>query len=76
MVPPAATGDSRPGAAQTYFGKGRCKIGVAHKDGSVSFRVIEFSITFRDTSDERGLADVDYLDPTTVDKLPPDTELK
>jgi hypothetical protein len=73
---PAPTGDARKGAMQTYFGKGRCRVGLAHRDGTVSFRVIEFSVTFRDTQDERGIADVDYIDPTTVDKLSPDTVLK
>ncbi len=67
---------SRGGGAQTkknepttYTASGRFKLGMAYKD-SVSYRMAQFSITFRDSRDDRGLPDVDFIEPTTIDLLP------
>jgi hypothetical protein len=76
MLISAPTASSvKPGQARTYTAKGRCRLGVCHPEGHASSRVIEFSITFRDVMDDRGLADVEYIDPTTIDELPRGTPL-
>jgi hypothetical protein len=65
----------RAGEAKTYSAKGRCKVGVMHRAGHASSIVIEFTITFRDVLDDRGLADVEFVDPTTIDELPRGTPI-
>ena len=65
----------REGEPSTYRAKGRCRLGVCHPEGHKSSKIIEFSLTFRDTEDAMGLADVDYIDPTTIDELPKTTRL-
>lgn len=74
MVAPSATG-GKDGEAKTYSAKGRCKVGVIHAGGHSSTKVIEFSITFRDVLDDRGLADVEFVDPTMIDELPRGTPI-
>lgn len=66
-APSAAAG--KEGEAKTYSAKGRCKVGICHPGGHSSSKVIEFSLTFRDVLDDRGLADVEFIDPTTIDEL-------
>jgi hypothetical protein len=66
---------AKAGQARTYTAKGRCRLGVCHPEGHASSKLIEFSITFRDVMDDRGLADVEYIDPTTIDELPRGTPL-
>ena len=53
----------------TYQGAGRAKLGVLHPKGHTSTKYVEFSISFKDTVDERGLPDVVYVDPTTIDEI-------
>jgi hypothetical protein len=36
---------------------------------------IEFSLRFRDVVDDRGLADVEFMDPTVIDELPRGTPI-
>lgn len=64
---------AKKGEGRTYSASGRCKLGVCHPAGHSSSRVIEFSITFRDITDDRGMADVEFIDPTSIDELPPGT---
>ena len=65
----------REGEPQTFRGSGRCKVGVCHPEGHKSSKIIEFDISFRDIKDDRGLADVEYFDPTTIDELPRTTRI-
>lgn len=58
----------REGEPQSYSAAGRCKIGACGDD-SVTYRMIEFKISFRDVVDDRGLADVVYMEPTSIDEL-------
>lgn len=62
----------KKGEPQSYTAAGRCKIGVCHASHA-TFKVIEFKISYRDILDDRGLADVEYFDPTTIDELARDT---
>lgn len=62
------TTEGKPGGPQSYRAAGRCKVGVAQGKSLVT-KYIEFSISYRDVVDDRGLADVVYFDPTTVDEL-------
>lgn len=70
-APSASAG--KAGEARTFSARGRCKLGVCHPGGHSSSMLIEFSISFRETADDRGLADVEFIDPTTIDELPPGT---
>lgn len=65
----------KAGEAKTYFAKGRCKVGITHSAGHSSSKIIEFTLTFRDVLDDRGLADVEFMDPTTIDELPRGTPI-
>lgn len=58
----------------TYTARGRFKLGMVH-DANCCFRIAEFNITFKDTVDERGIPDVDFLEPTTIDLLPKGAKL-
>jgi hypothetical protein len=69
LSPPSATA-GKAGEARTYSARGRCKLGVCHPGGHSSSMMIEFSLSFRDVIDDRGLADVDFIDPTVIDELP------
>lgn len=70
--PVATTVEGKP---STYTASGRCKLGVCHPEGHKSSRIIEFRISFRDVKDERGLEDVQFFDPTTIDELPRSTPI-
>jgi hypothetical protein len=59
----------KPGEGKTYKAAGRFKAGVCHPKGNMTTQFLEFSITFKDVVDDRGLPDVRYVDPTTVDVL-------
>lgn len=59
----------KKGEARTYKASGRCKVGVAHKEGHTTTMFVEFSISYRDVVDDRGLADIEYFDPTSIDKI-------
>jgi hypothetical protein len=72
--PPTAS-EARPGEPRSYKAAGRCRVGVCHPAGHKSSKVIEFSISFRDTKDDRGLDDIEFFDPTTIDELPRNTPL-
>jgi len=71
---PSATA-GKAGEARTYFAKGRCRVGITHAAGHSSMKIIEFALTFRDVVDDRGLADVEFVDPTTIDELPRSTPI-
>jgi len=68
-----------PGAKQgdpgTYRFGGRCELGVAHASGEIARSTAEFMVSFRDTEDPMGLADVAYFEPTTIDQLDSRTPL-
>ena len=66
---------AKEGEAGSYRFKGRCQIGVSHKSGEGSFKVVEFVVSFRDVEDSMGLPDVDYFDETTLEELDPRTTL-
>lgn len=66
----------RPGEAQSYSAAGRCKLGVCHKEGHKSSKVIEFNLVFQDVKDDLGFDDVEYLSGTTIDNLPGDTVIR
>jgi hypothetical protein len=66
VSPGAKEGD--PGS---YLFRGRCPMGIAHKNGDHSLKMIEFVVSFRDIEDAMGLPDVDYFDPTTIDEIDP-----
>ena len=70
-----ASAAGREGEAATYSASGRCKLGVCHPEGHKSSKVIEFTISFRDTVDTLGLPDVEFFDPTTIDELPRNTQI-
>jgi hypothetical protein len=74
ITAPVPTG-GKEGEAKTYTAKGRCKVGVIHSGGHSSSKAIEFLLTFRDVVDDRGLADVEFMDPTTIDELPRGTPI-
>lgn len=67
-VSPAKAGEPR-----TYQAAGRCMIGVCHPGAHKTTQVIRFSIGYRDTVDDRGLPDVEYLDSTVIETLPRNT---
>jgi hypothetical protein len=67
--------DAAPGQPRSYNASGRCKIGVCHPEGHKSSMMIEFSISFKDTTDDRGLEDVIFFDPTTIDEIPRNSPL-
>jgi len=71
---PTSSG-GREGEAQTYNAKGRCRLGVCHPGGHSSSVSIEFNLTFRDVMDDRGLADVEFIDPTVIDEIPAGTPI-
>jgi hypothetical protein len=64
--------DGEPGS---YRFRGRCKMGIAHKSGPPSEKMIEFVVSFRDTEDEMGQPDVEYFDETTIEEIDPRTPL-
>ena len=64
-----------PGSAMSYRAAGRCKLGVCHPEGHKSSQMISFDISFRDVKDDRGLDDVEFFDPTTIDELQGNTPL-
>ncbi len=63
------TTDGKKGGVQSYRAAGRCRLGVAHAAGHVTSTFVEFTISYKDTVDDRGLADVVYFDPTTIDVI-------
>lgn len=67
------TTSGKAGEAQSYRAAGRCKVGVCLPNGKARMMFIEFTINFRDIEDDRGLADIEYFDPTTIDGLPKNT---
>jgi len=69
-APAGKAGDSR-----TFSARGRCRLGVCHPGGHASSMLVEFTITFRETFDDRGLPDVEFIDPTTIDELPRGTPI-
>ncbi|KKM62047.1 hypothetical protein LCGC14_1525600 [marine sediment metagenome] len=62
------------GQAGSYTATGRFKLGIVVKDRA-AFRIAKFSITYKDVEDDRGIADVDYVDPTIIDLLPKNASL-
>lgn len=65
----------RDGEPQSYRAAGICKVGICHPQGHKSSMIIQFDISYRDTRDEHGQADVAYVDPTTIDQLPNNTPI-
>ena len=72
-APVSTTG--KAGEAQSYRAAGMCRVGVCHPEGHKSSKVIQFDISFRDDKDDRGLPDITYMDPTTIDELPKNTPI-
>lgn len=70
-----STTQGKPGEAQSYYAKGRFRAGVCLPDGASSSKILEFEISYRDVVDDRGLADVEYFDPTSIDVLPKNTPM-
>jgi len=73
--PPKVQFTRRPSGATstdgvgTYHAAGRCIIGGCLPNGDKITKKIEFSVTYRDMTDEHGLADVEYIDPTKIEEL-------
>lgn len=63
------TTEGKPKGPQSYRASGRCKVALMRSDGMTT-KLIEFSISYKDIVDDRGLADVVYFEPTTVDEVP------
>lgn len=59
----------KAGEPQSYRASGRCRVRQAHGAGHVTTLFIEFTISYRDKVDDRGLPDVEVMDPTTIDQL-------
>jgi len=70
---PASSSDD--GSKRSYSAAGRCRLGVCHPEGHKSSMFVEFKISFKDIVDERGLPDVAFFDPTTIDELPRNSPL-
>lgn len=69
LTAPPTTTAGKAGGPQSYRAAGRCKLGVSHADGRATTMVVDFNISFRDVVDDRGLADVEYFDPTSIDEI-------
>lgn len=63
------TTEGKAGGPQTYRAAGRCKLGVSHRDGHMTSTYAAFTLTFRDSLDDRGLPDITFIDPTTIDAI-------
>lgn len=59
----------RQGEPQKYRAGGRARVGVCHPQGHKSSITVQFSLSFGDTKDERGLPDVEYFDPTSIGEI-------
>jgi len=70
-----STTAGKAGEAQSYHAKGRFRAGVCLGNGDSSSKILSFEISYRDIVDDRGLADVEYFDPTVIDELPKNTPL-
>lgn len=68
LTSPPSTTEGKPGGPQSYRAAGRCKVAVMRGNGMVT-KFIQFSISYRDTQDAMGIADVEYFDPTTIDEI-------
>jgi hypothetical protein len=68
ITSPPSTTEGKPGGPQSYRAAGRCKVAVMRGDGMVT-KFIQFSISYRDTLDALGIADVEYFDPTVIDEI-------
>lgn len=75
LTSPPTTTHGKKGEAQSYRASGRCKLGVCLPSGGMTTKFVEFSINYRDVEDERGLADIEYFDPTTIDGLSKNTPI-
>lgn len=60
---------AKEGEGRTYRARGRCRLGVCHAEGHHTTKFVEFAISYRDTVDDRGMADVQYFEPTTIDEI-------
>lgn len=65
---------AKEGELSTYTASGRFKMGIIYPK-STAYRMAQFSITYRDTVDDRGLPDVKWIEPTTIDWLPTRAQL-
>jgi len=65
--------EGKEGEARTYKAAGTCKVGVCHPRNTKTSMVVQFDLTFRDTVDDLGLADVQWIDPSTVVEIPRDS---
>lgn len=63
------TTEGKAGGPQTYRAAGRCRLSVAHRDGRATSMFATFTISYRDMKDDRGLPDVKFIDPTTIDAI-------
>lgn len=59
----------KAGSGRTYKASGKCKLGASHPGGHMTTTFVEFTVSYRDTMDDRGLADVEYFDPTSIDAI-------
>lgn len=57
---------AKEGELATYQAAGKCTLGVTLPTGEMSTKKVAFEITFRDIVDDRGLPDVMYIEPTTI----------
>jgi len=73
LISNPVTTNGKPGERQSYRAAGRFKAGVCLSNGAMVTKFLEFSINYRDIVDDRGLADIEYFDPTTIDVLSKNT---
>lgn len=75
IVQAPSTTQARKGEPQSYRAAGRCRLRAIHPDGHTSSMKVQFDISYRDVVDAIGLADVEYLEPTTIDMIPKATKI-
>lgn len=68
-----STTQGKEGEAQSYHAKGRFRAGICLPDGTSSSKFFEFEISYRDIVDDRGLLDVEFFDPTSIDVISKDS---
>jgi hypothetical protein len=66
---------AKEGERQTFRAAGRCRVGVCHPHGTKTSKIIQFDISFRDTRDDRGLDDIEWVDPSVIEELPKNTPI-
>lgn len=59
----------KEGEFGSYQGEGYAKVGVTLRTGDMVYKMLHFTINFRDCLSDVGLPDVEFLDPTNLEEL-------